>query len=181
MCHTSEFVIRSRSAKKLCLFFSAFCYTARGNVGGDGVEGSCNAKEGNPFGPFWDTFNIDFVGSEFYGPLHYDIHHSDMAVRWAEKYPAKKWPGRTPSFTLCPSFVFSVCVFDFSLIKILSAVLAFTGAPASFPVQLENRDLHKYLRWSDSIQKEAKYFVQNKLPKGAFVGLHLRNGIDWVS
>ncbi|KAK3925190.1 GDP-fucose protein O-fucosyltransferase 1 [Frankliniella fusca] len=126
----------------------AFCYTARGN--GE-TEKSCNPKEGNPFGPFWDTFNIDFVGSEFYGPLHYDIHHSDMASRWAESYPPEEWP-----------------------------VLAFTGAPASFPVQLENRDLHKYLMWSENIQKQAKYFIKNKLPKGAFLGLHFRNGIDWV-
>ncbi|XP_026277927.1 GDP-fucose protein O-fucosyltransferase 1 [Frankliniella occidentalis] len=127
---------------------TAFCYTVRGN--GE-TEKSCNAKEGNPFGPFWDTFNIDFVGSEFYGPLHYDIYHSDMASRWAENYPPGEWP-----------------------------VLAFTGAPASFPVQLENRDLHKYLKWSENIQKQAKYFIKNKLPKGAFLGLHFRNGIDWV-
>lgn len=59
-------------------------------------------------------------------------------------------------------------------------MLAFTGAPASFPVQLENRDLHKYLKWSESIQKQARFFIQNKLPKGAFLGIHLRNGIDWV-
>lgn len=60
---------------------------ARGN------NESCNAKEGNPFGPFWDTFAIDFVHSEFYGPFHYDIHHSDMSSKWKEKYSAEKWPG----------------------------------------------------------------------------------------
>lgn len=52
----------------------------------------CNAKEGNPFGPFWDTYNIDFVGSEFYGPLNYDIHYHDMGKKWKEKYPPLKWP-----------------------------------------------------------------------------------------
>lgn len=129
----------------------AFCYTARGSTESESVEKSCSAKEGNPFGPFWDTYNIDFVGSEFYGPLHYDIHHSDMAKHWGQKYPPQTWP-----------------------------VLAFTGAPASFPVQLENRDLHKYLVWSENIQKQARHFIENKLPRGAFVGLHLRNGIDWV-
>jgi hypothetical protein len=71
----------------LLLFLLAFCYTARGDGNG------CNAKKGNPFGPFWDTFDVDFVGSEFYGPLHYDIHHHDMSTKWSEKYPSHKWPG----------------------------------------------------------------------------------------
>lgn len=56
-----------------------------------GSDNSCNAKEGNPFGPFWDTFNIDFVSSEFYGPLHYDTYHHDMAQKWNDKYPPAKW------------------------------------------------------------------------------------------
>ncbi|KAL1124708.1 hypothetical protein AAG570_001332, partial [Ranatra chinensis] len=123
----------------------AFCYMARGGSSG------CNAKDGNPFGPFWDTFNIDFVGSELYGPLHYDIHHTDIAVKWAEKYPPEKWP-----------------------------VLAFTGAPASFPVQKENKDLQRYLSWSDNVATEADTFVKSTLPRGAYVGIHLRNGVDWV-
>ncbi|KAI4464501.1 gdp-fucose protein o-fucosyltransferase 1 [Holotrichia oblita] len=123
----------------------SFCYSTRG----DG--NTCNAKEGNPFGPFWDTYGIDFEGSEFYGPLHYDTHNHDMATKWNKKYPATKWP-----------------------------VLAFTGAPASFPVQLENCKLHKYLKWSDKINNEADNFIKTILPKGAFIGIHLRNGIDWV-
>lgn len=57
-------------------------------------ESSCNAKEGNPFGPFWDTYGIDFVGSEFYGPLHYDVHHSDIADHWKMRYPSDDWPGK---------------------------------------------------------------------------------------
>lgn len=54
---------------------------------------SCNAKEGNPFGPFWDTFDIDFVDSEFYAPLHYDVYNSDISEQWRTKYPPNKWPG----------------------------------------------------------------------------------------
>nr|CAG4643796.1 EOG090X02RM [Lepidurus arcticus] len=125
---------------------TAFCYMTRGKSNAD-----CNAKEGNPFGPFWDTFAVNFTNSELYSPLNYDVHHHDMAVRWAEAYPPDKWP-----------------------------VLAFTGAPASFPVQEENRALHRYLEWSDSIMAKATDFIRSTLPKGPFVGIHLRNGIDWT-
>jgi len=58
--------------------------------------------------------------------------------------------------------------------------LAFTGAPASFPVQAENRDLHKSLVWSANIRNQAIDFIQSNLPAGPFIGIHLRNGIDWT-
>ena len=59
---------------------------------GQGTD--CNAKEGNPFGPFWDTFSVDFVQSEFYGPLNYDVHHNqDMSRKWNSRYPSNKFPG----------------------------------------------------------------------------------------
>lgn len=64
----------------------SFCYTARGTGMG------CNAKEGNPFGPFWDTFNVDFSSSEFYSPLNYDTYHQNMGSKWSKEYPAAKWP-----------------------------------------------------------------------------------------
>lgn len=67
---------------------TAFCYTQRS--GSD--LNSCNAKFGNPFGPFWDTFNIDFVKSEFYSPLNYDVHNKAMADKWKVKYPPSIWP-----------------------------------------------------------------------------------------
>lgn len=114
---------------------------------------SCNAKQGNPFGPFWDTYNIDFVDSEFYKPLHYyDVYYTrTKQLQWQQYYPAETWP-----------------------------VLAFTGAPASFPVQLVNKPLQKCLNWNNDILNKAKAFIKEKLPRGAFVGIHLRNGIDWV-
>lgn len=123
---------------------TVFCFTSRGN------SNDCNAKDGNPFGPFWDTFNVDFDYSEFYSPLNYDIYYHNMADKWNKRYPPEKFP-----------------------------VLAFTGAPASFPVQKENRDLHQYLEWSDDIKKKATKFIKSTLPPSVFVGIHLRNGIDW--
>lgn len=89
--------------------------------------------------------------SEFYGPFHYDVYHTDIANQWKDKYQPVAWP-----------------------------ILAFTGAPASFPVQLENKGLQKCVVWNDDMQNEAKKFIKESLPRGAFVGIHLRNGIDWV-
>lgn len=66
----------------------SFCYTQRSG----GELNGCNAKYGNPFGPFWDTFNIDFVKSEFYAPFNYDIHNIDMKLKWKTKYPPNAWP-----------------------------------------------------------------------------------------
>ena len=63
-----------------------------------GHGSNCNAKEGNPFGPFWDTFSVDFVGSEFYGPLNYDIHHQDMARKWNERFSPTLSPGVAITF-----------------------------------------------------------------------------------
>ena len=60
-------------------------------------------------------------------------------------------------------------------------VLAFTGAPASFPVQAENRNLHQYLVWNTNIKNQAINFIRSTLPVGPFIGIHLRNGVDWVN
>ncbi|KAL7011802.1 hypothetical protein ACKWTF_014465 [Chironomus riparius] len=129
----------------------SFCYSERKKLDGTS-SGSCNAKDGNPFFSFWDGFGIDFDKSEFFGPLlTYDVIHRGMDAIWNEKYSSKKWP-----------------------------VLAFTGAPAAFPVQAENVHLHKYLKWSNEIEEKVKKFIINLLPKGAFIGIHLRNGIDWI-
>jgi len=137
----------------------SFCYAQRQpsahhtedeKKGGGGI---CYAKSGNPFGPFWDNFAVDFVGSQTYGPkLHYDVHHSGVADQWKAEYRAAEWP-----------------------------VLAFTGAPASYPVQKENVELHKYLfKWNKAVEDKAKAFIKSQEPRGAFVALHLRNGVDWA-
>lgn len=66
----------------------SFCYTQR--IGE--IQNNCNAKSGNPFGPFWDTFDIEFVQSEFYGPLNYDATNINMMEQWKNKYPVDVWP-----------------------------------------------------------------------------------------
>ncbi|CAB3361319.1 Hypothetical predicted protein [Cloeon dipterum] len=133
----------------------SFCYMSRNSILNKGgqkeADKGCNAKDGNPFGPFWDTFKIDFVGSEMYAPLHFDVHHGSTAAKWLKKYPPDKWP-----------------------------VLAFTGAPGSFPVQEENRALHRYLKWSEPVRAAAMSFIHKELPNAPFIGIHLRNGMDWV-
>ena len=58
-------------------YISVFCYRSR--MGGkDDVPDSCNAKNGNPFGPFWNNFNIDFDSDEFYGPLQWNERDVDL-------------------------------------------------------------------------------------------------------
>ena len=126
---------------------AAYCYAARQGR----QEGSCNAKEGSPFGPFWDHFNISFPRSELYGPLHYDTHHGDMAAAWSAAYPAASYP-----------------------------VLAFTGAPAAFPVQAENVGLQRFVVWREEWVGRARAWVREHLPAGPFLGVHLRNGADWA-
>ena len=37
------------------------------------------------------------------------------------------------------------------------------------------------IRWNADMASAAENFVRDKLDKGPFVGIHLRNGIDWVS
>lgn len=122
-----------------------FCYGPRG-------DSTCSAKEGNPFGPYWDKFGIDFDRDEFFGPLGYDLTFEEHKKAWGVKYSPKVFP-----------------------------VLAFTGAPGAFPVLPKDLHLQKYVKWSKAIESEADAFLQ-KLNLGEsdkIIGLHLRNGIDF--
>ena len=61
----------------------SFCHSKRQGLPGENSHkgGACHAKSGNPFQSFWDTYAIDFVGSELYGSagLHYDVSYSESA------------------------------------------------------------------------------------------------------
>ncbi|CAD5118937.1 DgyrCDS7612 [Dimorphilus gyrociliatus] len=125
---------------------SVLCYMARNGPEKD----SCNAKDGSPFGPFWDNFNINFVKSEFYGPdLYFASENNYDKKKWLERFSYKKYP-----------------------------VMAFTGAPAQFPVVKHYIPIQKYVEFSDEISKLAKEFINKYLEK-PYIGVHLRNDIDF--
>jgi len=58
--------------------------------------------------------------------------------------------------------------------------LAFTGAPAAFPVARQDVDLQQYLQWSSYIEDLADGFIRDNIPRQPFLGIHLRNDLDWV-
>ena len=41
--------------------------------------------------------------------------------------------------------------------------------------------LQKFLKWSDSIEKNATDFIKKFLKNEKFLGIHIRNGVDFVS
>jgi len=60
-------------------------------------------------------------------------------------------------------------------------VLAMRGAPASFPVQPQHRQLQQHLVFSRRIENEAQKYIDEHFAGKKFVSIHLRNGADWVS
>ncbi|KAJ8033612.1 GDP-fucose protein O-fucosyltransferase 1 [Holothuria leucospilota] len=120
-------------------------------------EAKCEMKNGNPFGPFWNGFNIDFDDYvRFDMSNQADITNKErmgwMKQQWDEKFPASEHP-----------------------------VIAFRGAPASFPMVPGNRQIHKYFKWNPSLFAEAEDEIARLFHGEKFVGIHLRTGKDWVS
>ena len=61
-------------------------------------------------------------------------------------------------------------------------VLAFKGAPASFPVLPEHRSLQQYVQWNERMEKQALEYISNTFGEHTpFIAVHLRMGSDWVS
>ena len=60
-------------------------------------------------------------------------------------------------------------------------MLALTGAPASFPVSETHLELQRDLEWTSLWRERGQSWVRTNLGRGvAYLGLHLRNGLDWV-
>ena len=62
----------------------------------------------------------------------------------------------------------------------LHPVLAFKGAPASFPVKRQDRQLHQYVRWSERMEAQAEDYIKDTIGGSPYIGVHLRMGVDWV-
>jgi len=131
----------------------SICYGPRhGSQEKEGESRSCNAKDGNPFGPYWDHFGIDFDDSAFYGEkgLYYcRPGDSYMIERWKNVFPASEYP-----------------------------VLAFTGTPGAFPVEEPDVENQKYVVWSDKVWTAAQAIIQEKLDT-PYLAIHMRNGDDF--
>lgn len=147
------------------------CWSPRESVYDKGAEKGCHAKEGNPFGPFWDYSSVEFVGDMYYGSLEtgYDVSSSEGIDEWTARLVLP-----------FPEDVVGWCNFGCRFPPSKYPVLAFAGAPASFPVDQLNRFLQKYLKWKPSVGDRAARFIKKYLPR-RFIGIHLRNNVDWVS
>lgn len=131
----------------------AFCWGPRKSIYDDTALPSCNAKEGNPFGPFWDYSGIDFVKDAYYSetiPSGTDMGRWSAKKEWDDSYPPSIFP-----------------------------VIAFTGSPGSFPVKDEDRRIQKYIKFRPRITDKAIKFIKENLPR-PYIGIHLRNNLDWV-
>jgi len=54
------------------------------------------------------------------------------------------------------------------------------GTPASYPVQSKHRHLQQHLVFSQRIADEAQKYIDAHFSRNKFIGIHLRNGADWV-
>lgn len=61
---------------------TGYCY-GPSTLGGN--KQSCEMKFGNPFGPFWDEFSVEFDRSQF-TQMAYRITIETVLHRWQERY-----------------------------------------------------------------------------------------------
>ncbi|XP_071964372.1 GDP-fucose protein O-fucosyltransferase 1-like [Antedon mediterranea] len=117
----------------------------------------CEMKKGSPFGPFWDSFQIDFDDMERFSlQIHSDLSNSEITLnnlkeKWNERFPPSEYP-----------------------------VIALKGAPSPYPIPSGNRFIQKYMEWAIPVQNQMNETIQRLFKSEKFVAIHLRNGLDWV-
>eukprot|EP00731_Ephydatia_muelleri_P011989 Em0006g883a len=84
-------------------------------------------------------------------PLGYDVDDPSTLKIWQERYPPDKHP-----------------------------VLAFKGAPATFPVLRHHRHLQRYVLWSDKMNRIVEDYITKEMKAAPFIGVHMRIGVDWL-
>ncbi|NP_001091922.1 protein O-fucosyltransferase 1 precursor [Strongylocentrotus purpuratus] len=118
-------------------------------------DAQCEMKRGNPFGPFWDGFGINFAEEHKFEIFsHADLSNTQdmekIKEHWDRSFPVKDHP-----------------------------VLALKGAPAPFPMRASNRVIQNYFKWNEGLFAEAKHHMDHLFNGEPYVGIHLRTGIDW--